>query len=128
MIDRHFKRLHQTFCQITGFEPKYAIYERSWADYVTKGFTEADLRCVLLFLIGENRRNTFSYSLRLGKLLDFQYHHFADLLAEAQAKHRNRRSPKTARESVLNSFRPAVVEPVVGMAKSVKEILAEMSK
>lgn len=111
--------------------PKYAIYERSWADFIAKGFTEADLCCVILFLQRENRRNTYAYSLRLGKLLDFRYHHFADLLAEAQAKNRNRRHKLTGKDQVLAQYERKVnpeLTPVPLVAKSIRDVLKSLLK
>lgn len=127
-MNLQLQSLHLTFCNISGYSPKYEIYEQSWHDYVRKGFTESDLRCVLLFLKRENRRlhGTCAYSLRLGKFLDFQYHHFSDILSEARAKERNHRPRPTARDRVLSLYlkeADAETKPAPLLCRSVKDIL-----
>ena len=54
--------LHQTFCALTGTEPRLKVWERAWFDFVQAGYNQDDLRCVLLWLSKENRRNDFKRS------------------------------------------------------------------
>src|SRR6185295_4995290 len=121
--------LHDIYVEMTGKCANYSINEAVYHDFIKKGFTCNDLRIVLAYLARENRRmRGAQYSTRLDLLMDWEYRRFDSLLSEAKAHHRNRCSPKTARESVLNSFRPVLSESVTGLPRSVKDILAELSK
>lgn len=99
--------LHACYCRMTGLEVKQAIHERAWFDFIAKGFTGDDLRCVLEYLLAQNRtmKGEARFSLRLNRLLDFTYEHFDSILAEARAKEKNRRPKRTAASQALSEFR-----------------------
>lgn len=103
------KEIHAVHVKLTGRESKYPIYEISLYDFAQVGFTADDMATVLGFLLRENRRNDFKYSIHLGKLLS-DHERFQDLLGEAQAKTRNLKKPPTAKESALQELRPIVVD------------------
>lgn len=97
------------YVKITGRDARVAIYEHSLWDYLRAGFTPDDFVCVVTFLLRENKRNKFQYSMKLGHLIN-DHQRFMDLLGEARAKMRNTIKPVTPKESVLESWRGC--EPV----------------
>jgi len=119
--------VHAMFCQETKTEPTYRVHERSYYDFQAYRFTAEDLKLVIRHLQRENRAmNGARYSLRVDKLLDFEYRHFDSLLSEARAKERNRHKIKTAAEKTLQQFRPVVVESPVtepDTTQTLKDIL-----
>lgn len=117
ILDAHFK--------LTGRESKLPIYEHALFDFVRAGFTDEDMVAVITFLIRENKRNHFQYSLKLGHLIN-DHMRFNDLLQEAKARDRNRRPALSQKEIALRQLRPTTGEDTVtgtGAALSVKDIL-----
>lgn len=122
------KAVFDVYCEITHFQPKLAIHERAIAEYLQAGYDQNDLRCVLLFLQRENRRGDRTYSLRLDKLLDFEFRHFDSLLCEARAKERNRPKPPSNSQRVVEQFRHTKTVTEQPVARSVKDVLREIVK
>lgn len=125
-MNDQLKAIYDCYCNISGFNPRYAIHERAIAEFVTAGFVEDDLRCVLLFLKRENRRGNCTYSLRIDKLLDFEFRHFDALLSEARCKERNRPKVATPAQAVLANFRSTHTTTESAPAKSVSQLLKEL--
>lgn len=97
--------LHACYVSCTGLAVNLRVQERAFSHFLSVGYTEDDLRCVLCYLKRENKRmKGAAYSLRLSKLLDFEYRHFDDLLSEARAKERNR-VVRTPAQRVVAQFR-----------------------
>lgn len=118
ILDAHFR--------LTGRESRLPIYEHALFDFVRAGFTDVDMTTVLTFLMRENNRNHFQYSLKLGHLIN-DHMRFNDLLQEARARERNRRPAPTAKEKVLQQFRPAMGETATTTgAMSIKDILRKV--
>lgn len=93
--------VHACYCSCSGLSVNLRVHERAIVDFLAHGFTEDDLRMVLLHLKRENgRMSGASYSLRIDRLLDFEYRRFDSLLSEARAQHRNR-VVRTPAERVL---------------------------
>lgn len=112
--------------RLTGRESKLPIYEHALFDFVRAGFTHEDMATVITFLMRENKRNQFQYSLKLGHLIN-DHMRFNDLLQEAKARERNRRPAPTAKERVLSQFRPTTGETLTTTgALSVKQILKKV--
>lgn len=101
------------YVKLTGREARVQIYEHSLYDFLRAGFSSMDFVCVVTFLLRENKRNSYQYSLKLGNLLN-DHQRFMDLLGEARAKMRNVIKPATPKESVLESWRPTAGERVNG--------------
>jgi hypothetical protein len=118
--------LHNCYCTLSGFEARYAIHERAYAEFIAAGFTEDDLRCVILFLKRENKSGNRTYSLRLNKLLDFEFRHFDSLLGEARARDRNRIKPPTNAQRVVEQFRHTKTVTGEAPMKSIGQILREL--
>lgn len=92
------------YVKITGREARVSIYEHSLFDFLRAGFSSMDFVCVVTFLLRENKRNSYQYSLKLGHLIN-DHQRFMDLLGEARAKMRNVIKPTTPKESVLSEWR-----------------------
>ena len=93
--------IHACYCSCSGLSVNLMVHSRAIVDFLAHGFTEDDLRCVLLHLKRENARmNGAAYSLRIDRLLDFEYRRFDSLLSEARAQQRNR-VVRTPAERVL---------------------------
>lgn len=125
-MNLQLKQLHDCYCKMTGFCANYRVYEGAWHHFSKSGYTENDLRAVLSYLLLENRRNRYAYSLKLSKLLDWQHHHFDALLCEARAKQRNRRPQPTQRDKVLSAYLKEVrpdEKPQPLICQSVKDVL-----
>jgi len=123
-----FQPILAEYTRLTGREAPVGIYDHSLFEYVRAGFTADDMRIVVQFIMSENKRNHFQYSLRLGPLLR-DLERFNDLLQEAKVKERNRRRAPTPKEKVLNQLRPTVGEPLTSTgAMSVKEIIKKITK
>lgn len=97
------------YTRLTGREARVSVYEHALYDYFRAGFTPADLVLVLGYLLRENKRNSYQYSIKLGHLIG-DHERFMDLLGEAKAKLRNSVKPASARQEVLQAFRP-VADP-----------------
>jgi len=86
------EQLHNCYVEQTGLQVNLRVHERAWMDFIEHGYTVDDLRLVLQHLKRENRRmECCQFSVRLDRLLDFEYRHFDSMLAEARAIERNRR-------------------------------------
>lgn len=97
--------VHTCYCQMTGLQVNQRVHERAYADFLAAGYTVADLELVLGHIKRENRRMAgASFSLRLDRLLDFDYRHFDSILSEARALQRNR-VVRTPRQEVLQQLR-----------------------
>lgn len=122
--------IHAVFCSATGTTPNLMIHERAYADFIAHGFTGDDLRCVLDYLRRENKRmNGAKFSMRLDRLLDFEYRHFDSILCEARARERNQKQPLTPREKVLQQLRPTVSNTETGtVAITIKDVLRKISQ
>ena len=115
--------LHIAYQNVTGLEVRLPVWERSFSDFLAHGFTESDLVLVLTYLKRENKRmNGAAYSLRLDKLLDFEYRHFDGLLSEAKSKDRNRIRTTPAKR-VVAQFRGCTETHSAPAARTVGEIL-----
>lgn len=130
------QEVHKAFCACTGTQPNYRVHERAYVDYLSYGYTAADLILVLKHLLHENRRmNGAAYSLRIDKLLDFEYRHFDAVLSEARAVSRNRRGAPTPKQ-VVQSQREQVIDPeqastmttttIVPVKQILKEAIAKL--
>jgi len=113
------------YTSISGREARLPIYEHSLFDWVKAGFTKSDMIIVLNFIIRENRKNDYKYSLRLGPLIN-DLQRFSDLLEEAKAKERNRKVAPTAKERVLKEFRGVEHEPAANV-RNIGEIFKGMA-
>lgn len=116
------------YVRLTGREAKLSVYEFSLFDYIRSGFTVEDMTTVIQFIIKENKRNSFQYSLKLGHLLNDQMR-FSDLLQEAKARLRNQKQPLSPKEKVLQQLRPTVSKTETGtIAVSVKDVLKKIAQ
>jgi hypothetical protein len=97
--------IHQTYEQITGLSIKLPVHERAIGDFLAHGFTQEEFALVLRHLVRENKRmNGAAYSLRIDRLIDYEYRRLDSLLSEAKALERNRPKQSPA-ENVLAQFR-----------------------
>lgn len=111
------------YIQATGRQCNYMVHEYALFAYKQAGFTAEDMSMVCNFLVRENNRNNYKYSLHLTKLIG-DLARFDDILCEARAVFRNRKPPPTPRQQVQQQFSPVVGEPTqTGTAMSVQEIL-----
>lgn len=116
------KAIHAIHVKLTGRESRYQVYERSLYDFVQAGFTAEDMEIVLAFMLRENKRNDWKYSLQLGKLLG-DHERFQDLLSDAKARLRNMKKPPTPKEIAIEQLRPTVAEtPTPGRPRTIGEI------
>lgn len=116
--------LHSCYCEVSGLSINARVHERAFQDFLSSGFTVDDMRLVLTHLKRENKRmNGAAFSLRIDKLLDFEYRRFDSILSEAKAKNRNR-VVQTPSEQVLQEWRklPSTAGTAT-TAKPVKDIL-----
>jgi hypothetical protein len=113
------------FAELTGQTPRLMVHQPALLDFIAHGFTAEDMRVVLLHIQRQNRRMSGAkFSLRLDRLLDYEYRHFDGLLSEAQAQNRNRPKPPTPREQVLAQLRPQVTTDTgTGTAKSITDVM-----
>lgn len=103
------EQLHSIFCKETGREACFPIWQRAYLDYLSKGYTCADLSLVLRYIKRENNRmNGAAFSLRQDKLFDFEYMHFDALLNEARAKDRNRRPAPSPKSQIIAAYEKPV--------------------
>ena len=114
------------YIKLTGREARVAIYEHSLYDFIRAGFTPSDFVIVVTFLLRENKKNKFQYSMKLGHLIN-DHQRFMDLLGEAKARERNRVKPPTAKEIVLEQFRGVTPESN-GNGRHVSEVFEAMRK
>ncbi len=109
------------YIKLTGREARVQIYEHSLFDLLRAGFTPDDFVCVLTFLLRENKRNKFQYSLKLGHLIN-DHARFMDLLGESRARQRNAVKAATPKEAILEQWRGC--QPVSnGNARRLSEFL-----
>lgn len=126
--------VHAVFTQETSRQSNFAVWERAYVDFLSKGYTCDDLRLVLRFIARENRRmNGAAFSLRQNKLFDFEYMHFDALLQEARAKDRNARKAKTESEKTLaryeNAIEPEEADPRIrGAGRHVSELFRNIAQ
>lgn len=114
------------YTKATGRQCNYMVHEYGLWAYKQAGFGESDMALVCSFLIRENSRNNYKYSLHLTKLIG-DLARFDDLLCEAKAVSRNRKPPPTPREQVQSLLRPVVGEATqTGSAMSVQDILRKV--
>jgi hypothetical protein len=99
------EKLHRAYTETTGLQCNLRVHERAFADFLAHGFTTDDLICVLKYLMRENQRMAGAkFTLRLDRLMDYEYRHFDSLLSEARAGQRNRVKPAPKAET-LKSWR-----------------------
>lgn len=111
------------YLKTTGRQCNYMVHEYALFAYHQAGYTAEDMTLVCQFLVRENRRNSYQYSLHLTKLIG-DLARFDDILNDARAKERNRPKPPTPKEQVLAQFRPAIEQTLTGTtALTVKEVL-----
>lgn len=106
--------LHQCWCETTGQELNFKATERIWYEMSKLEFTADDLLIVLKDVLYYNRTHAgCPMKVQVHKLCsDLEI--FASLLASAKAKARNKIKPITAKEAVLESWRPTIGERVSG--------------
>lgn len=115
--------IHAAFMEETGAEPNFKVHERAYHDFVATGYTADDLRLVMRHLKAENKRmNGAKHSLRLDRLLDFDYRRFDSLLTEAKSIRRNRLKPTPPRDEVLAAWRGVKPEGN-GNCRSINEFI-----
>jgi len=123
-----FQPILAEYTRLTGREAPVGLYDHSLFEYVRAGFTADDMRIVVQFIMNENKRNHFQYSLRLGVLLR-DLERFNDLLQEAKVKERNRRPKPTPKEKALSQLRPIIGENLTATgASSVQDIIKKITK
>lgn len=113
----------------TGQQVNQRAVERIAWEFLDMGFTENDLRLVVKHMLSFNRKHPDCP-------LKMQFHRvvgdterFASMLAEFQAKERNRIKPPSPRETALNQLRPVVeAQTGTGTAMTVKEVLRKVAQ
>lgn len=100
--------IHQ-YVHLTGREARVSVYEYALFDFFRAGFTCEEFVLVITFMLRENKRNRFQYSLKLGNLIN-DHARFMDFLGEAKAKMRNAIKPTSEKEKTLTAWRGC--EPV----------------
>lgn len=122
------RAIHAVHVKLTGRESRYQVYERSLYDFVQAGFTAEDMEIVLAFMLRENKRNDWKYSLQLGKLLG-DHERFQDLLSDAKARLRNMKKMPTPKEVAIEQLRPVVVEPLpAATGRTIGEVFRTMGQ
>jgi len=117
---------HRIYCSLTRSEPNLAVWQRRLYDFVQAGYSPQDMEQVLMWLIRENKRNTYQRSLSLLKLMDLE--HFDSYLVDARAANRNFR-PVTPKAQVLAQLRPSVDETDSGVpARIIGRVMEDMRK
>lgn len=122
------KDLFQCWCEMTGQELRYPPTERILYEFHRAEFTEADLRCVLGFLLWRNKKLEPKYRTRLliHRLLEPEW--FNSQLGEAKAWERNRQKFREKAKTVA-AFRGTDAEPEqVGQVRHVSEVFKAMSQ
>ena len=120
--EQPIKELVNLYNRITKSNARYMAYLRDSYDWFVMGFTHEDMEDVLLFLIRENKNNSFKYDLSLGKLLR-DTARFQDLLTSATRVKRTKRTPK---EQSLYELRKAdEPQPIKPPVKVSAEFLAD---
>lgn len=114
------------YAHLTGREARVRAYEYALFSFFQAGFTCDEFVLVLNFVLRENKKNNFKYSIMLGNLIR-DHGRFMDLLGEAKAKDRNHVKPPTPKELVLESFRGVAPEPK-GKTRHVSEVFNEMRR
>ncbi len=123
------KLIHAAFSEELGAEPKFRVHERAYCDFISTGYTAADVRLVIRHIKSENKKmNGAAHSLRVDRLLDFDYRRFDSLLTQAKAIHRNRIPPPTPKEATIQAFRGGTVEVSNGKPRHISEVFNEMRK
>lgn len=116
------------YVKLTGREARVSIYEFSLFDFLRAGFTCEEFVMVLTFLLRENKRNKFQYSIKLGALIN-DHQRFMDLLGEAKAKQRSTPAKPTEAAKVLASWRGTKpVSASNGELRHISEVFQEMRK
>lgn len=121
------KLIHAAFSEEIGAEPKFKVHERAYFDFIATGYTADDVRLVIRHIKSENKKmNGAEHSLRVDRLLDFDYRRFDSLLTQAKAIRRNRIKPASEKEKTLTAWRGC--EPVGGNGngRHVSEIFKNM--
>ncbi len=121
------KLLHSCWCTTTGQELHFQASQRLFYEVAKLEFTPDDLLCVLKHVLAYNTTHTHApMKVQVHKLLgDLEV--FASILADARARERNRVSPPTPKESVLNQFRGITPEKP-GNCLPVAEVFEAMRK
>lgn len=128
------EKILNVYTTLTGRAAGFIAYEYDLGKYAMAGYTAENMETVIKFMLRENSRNTFKYSLRLDKLLH-DLGRFDSLLGEASARMRNIKPTPTPQQKVLAQFRgvaetetSTTATPVM-MAKDVaKAALAGLAK
>ena len=101
--------------------------ERMLYEFVKSDFTADDLRCVLMFIIWQNKKREpqFRERLRFDKIVgDLEV--FNARAAEARAWERNRRPAPTPREKVLQQLRGTAPEAPANV-RHVSEVFSSIA-
>jgi hypothetical protein len=101
------EQLHACWCSVTGQELHQRATERLFYEFEAIGFTAADLKLVLEYLLRQNRQmNGAKFRINCVKIVG-DLEGFASLLAEASAVKRNR-VVIGAKQAALQQLRPTV--------------------
>jgi hypothetical protein len=120
------EQAHKCYCDLTGLVINLRVHERVISDFLEHGFTVEDLELVLRHLKRENARMSgAAYSLRIDKLLDFEYRRFDSLLSEARAHKRNR-VVRTPADRVMAQFRGHDETTTGSTPQAVRAVLRQM--
>lgn len=115
--------VHQ-YTHLTGREARIQVYEHALFDFFRVGFTVDEFVTVLAFLIRENKRNRFQYSIKLGHLIN-DHSKFMDYLGEAKAVNRNTVKPPSPKQEILHAFRGITPERA-GNCVPIKEVFEKL--
>jgi hypothetical protein len=120
------EQLHACWCSCTGQDLHQRATERLFYEFHSIGFTSADLKLVLEYLLKQNRQmNGAKFRINCVKIVG-DHEAFASLLGEAAAVKRNR-VVVTAKDVALKQLRPSVGTDLTGnAARNVAEVFQAM--
>lgn len=123
-INPILESVYSTYCALTGMRPNFKVWERDFYGFVQAGYTPDDLRCVLVWILRENRKYDakFRRSNSLMKLLGNEFKTFDSYLSEARATERNLK-PVLPKQQIINQFRGFSERETHETAKRVGEII-----
>ena len=102
--------------------PNFKVWERDLFEFTQAGYTADDLRCVLIWIMRENKKRDFQRSNSLKKLLGDEFRTFDSYLTEARAIERNHK-PASPKAEALKSFRGFSEADTAVCARRVGEVL-----
>ena len=101
------EQLHACWCSCTGQDLHQRATERLFYEFHSIGFTVADLKLVLEYLLRQNRQmNGAKFRINCVKIVG-DHEAFASLLGEASAVKRNR-VVTSSKQTALQQLRPTV--------------------